>query len=205
MTKHGATLEDYDDINYIKNRVKDSIKNFCEEYEIKDLKAEPQNLFNGLLRYIYEDVFMPKYHLKRDNRTKSIIDYNNIDILENVLELYLYLCDVYCKASSIQGFTTFTGIDESMIYDWNNGVYRELNPRYKAIYKRLDRERERSLSDILISGKRQPIGIIAVLNREKGWNLPGSTKEVKHVASSETPEQIAERYRAKLADGLSDN
>ena len=205
MTKHGATLEDYDDINYIKNRVEEAIQDFCDRYDIKDLKSESQNVFNGLLRYIYEHVFQVTSKLKHDNRSKTLIDLNHIDIILDILDYYIYLCDVYCKASSIQGFTTFTGIDHTILYDWSSGVNRKLNSKYSTIIKRLDAERERTLSDLLVSGKRQPVGIIAVLNHEKGWNLPGVSREVKHVASSETPEQIAERYRAKLADGLSDN
>ena len=205
MTRHTATLEDYDDINYIKNRVEEAIQDFCDRYDIKDLKSESQNVFNGLLRYIYEHVFQVTSKLKHDNRSKTLINLNHIDIILDILDYYIYLCDVYCKASSIQGFCTFTGIDVSILYDWGSGVNRKLNPKYSEVIKRLDAERERTLSDLLVSGKRQPVGIIAVLNHEKGWNLPGVSREVKHVASSETPEQIAERYRAKLADGLSDN
>ena len=92
------------------------------------------------------------------------------------------------------------GIDKTVIYDWYNGSVRNLNPLYSHVFKILDDERERSLSDLLISGKRQPIGLLAVLNREKNWNLPGSSREIKHVVASESPQQIAERYRARLAD-----
>lgn len=97
------------------------------------------------------------------------------------------------------------GIDYGIILDWSNGVNRSLNPKYSQIHKILDSERERSLSDILLSGKKQPIGVLAVLNHEKGWNLPGSSREVKHVVTSETPQQIAERYRARLADSAENN
>ena len=97
------------------------------------------------------------------------------------------------------------GISRSVVYDWGNRT--RLNSEYNDIYKRLDAERERSLGDLLISGNRPNIGILAVLNHEKGWNLPGASREVKHVVTSESPQQIAERYRARLADsaGNDDN
>ena len=194
------TIEDYNDIEYIKNRIDGAINDFCIDYDIKDLRNETQNLFNALLRYIYNHVFKPKKNLKIDNRSKSLLDYNNIELLYGVLEYYIYICDLYNKAISIKGFTLMIGIDYGIILDWSNGVNRSLNPLYSQIHKILDSERERSLSDILLSGKKQPIGILAVLNHEKGWNLPGASREVKHVVTSESPQQIAERYRARLAD-----
>ena len=198
------TIDDYQDIEYIKNRVNSAINDFCIDYDIKDLRNETQNLYNALLRYIYENVFKPKGKLRVDNRSKSLIDYSNIDILYSVLEYYIYLCDLYNKAVSIKGFSLMIGIDYGIILDWSNGVNRKLNPLYSEIHKILDAERERSLADMLISGRKQPIGLLAVLNHEKGWNLPGSSREIKHVASSETPQQIAERYRARLADSADD-
>ena len=201
------TIDDYQDIEYIKNRVNSAINDFCIDYDIKDLRNETQNLYNALLRYIYENVFKPKGKLRVDNRSKSLIDYSNIDILYSVLEYYIYLCDLYNKAVSIKGFSLMIGIDYGIILDWNNGVNRKLNPLYSEIHKILDAERERSLADMLISGRKQPIGLLAVLNHEKGWNLPGSSREIKHVSSVESPQQIAERYRARLADSAenSDN
>ena len=198
------TIENYSDIEYIKNRIDGAINDFCIDYDIKDLRSETQNLFNALLRYIYNHVFKPKKNLKIDNRSKSLLDYNNIELLYGVLEYYIYICDLYNKAVSIKGFTLMIGIDYGIILDWSNGVNRSLNPLYSQIHKILDSERERSLADILLSGKKQPIGVLAVLNHEKGWNLPGASKEIKHVVTSESPQQIAERYRARLADSAED-
>jgi len=205
MARNNATLEDFQDIEYIKNRIDSAIDCFCDDYNIQDLKTETQNVFNGCLRYIYNHVFKANNKLKQDDRSKTLIDINNIDIIIDVLNYYIYLCDVYSKAISIQGFSVLTGIDYSIIYDWKNGVHRRLNPKYADIYKTLDAERERSLADILLSGKKQPIGVLAVLNHEKGWNLPGASREVKHVVTSESPQQIAERYRARLADSAEDS
>jgi putative radical SAM enzyme (TIGR03279 family) len=68
------------------------------------------------------------------------------------------------------------------------------------------KELERTLSDLLISGKKQPIGLLAVLNHEKGWNLPGSSREVVHISAKEDAKAIADRYKAALTDSqLSDN
>ena len=199
-------IDDYSDAEYLKRRIDSAITEFCEEYEIENLVKESQNRFNACLRYIYNHVFKASNKYSLDNRSKTLLDINNIKLVYEILYYYIYLCDVYSKAISINGFSVMSGIDRSIIYDWFNGVNR-LNSGYSDIFKTLDAERERSLADLLISGNRPNIGILAVLNHEKGWNLPGASREVKHVVTAESPQQIAERYRARLADSAenSDN
>ena len=200
MMEDNKTVYAFDDMDYIKNRVEDCIYDFCQEYGIDNIAKESQNRFNALLKYIYEHVFKTD----KDNRykSKSCIDINDINLLNGLLEYYIYLCDLYGKAVNIYSFCSMIGISRSVVYDWGNRT--RLNSGYNDIYKVLDAERERSLSDLLISGNRPNIGILAVLNHEKGWNLPGASREVKHVVTAESPQQIAERYRARLADSADD-
>ena len=40
------------------------------------------------------------------------------------------------------------------------------------IYKKLNQEREESLSNKLADGKQNPVGVIAILNRQYGWASP---------------------------------
>lgn len=191
---------DLNSIDYFRNAIDNAIIDFCEKYNISDLSQETQNRYNACLKYIYEHVFKPHGKYKADNRYNSALNYNDIDLLYGVLEYYIYLCDVYSKTVSIKGFSTLVGIDYSVIEDWKNGVNRSVNPLYSKIHKILDTERERTLSDLLGSSKRNPIGLLAILNREKGWNLPGTSREIKHVASVEDASTIAERYKARIAD-----
>lgn len=65
------------------------------------------------------------------------------------------------------------------------------------IYKILSYERENSLSNKLVSGKVNPVGILGVLNHNFGWNLPGVSHEIsdrKALSASDLPklETIAE-------------
>lgn len=191
---------DLNSIDYFTNAIDNAVSDFCEEYNIPDLKTETQNVFNGCLRYVYKRVFKPHGKYSVDNRYNSVLNYNDIDLFYGVLYHYIYLCDIYGKAVNVMSFSAMTGIHKSVIYDWYNGLVRESNPKYADVFKILDSERERSLSDLLVSGKRQPIGVLAVLNHEKGWNLPGSTREVKHVASVEDASTIQERYKARISD-----
>lgn len=198
---------DTNTLDYYTNRIDDCINEFCIEYNINDLESSTQNKWNACIKYIYNHIFKPiDKSLLRDSKCNSIIDYNDIDLINGLLEHYIYLCNLYSKAVNITSFCSLIGISRTLIYDWSIGKARELNPAFSCIYKTLDKAREESLSDLLISGKKQPIGLLAVLNHEKGWNLPGSSREVVHISAKEDAKAIADRYKAALTDSkLSDN
>ena len=86
------------------------------------------------------------------------------------------MCMRYDKEVSIIGFSTLTGIDESIIHDWGNNE-RKLSPLSSQIYKKLNEFREESLSNKLATGNKNPVGVLAILNRHYAWNLPGVSKE----------------------------
>ena len=56
------------------------------------------------------------------------------------------------------------------------------------IYKKLNQEREESLSNKLADGKQNPVGVIAILNRQYGWASPytsDSNKQRKSISAEE--------------------
>ena len=117
-----------------------------------------------------------------------------IKLLQYVLicDIYINLCYEYDKEISILGFSKLTGINQDTFYDWGNQSSRPSSSACE-IYKKLSQEREESLSNMLISGKRNPVGLLGALNRHYGWNMGqprGATGEQK-----QNIEQIQERYK----------
>ena len=99
------------------------------------------------------------------------------------------MCMVNNKEVSILGFTTLTGIDESIIYDWGNDS-NKLSTSASKIYKKLSAMREESLSNKLADGKQNPVGVIAILNRNYGWASPytaDANKSRRALADNELP------------------
>ena len=156
---------------------------FCEENDIPDMKKESQSVWNSCLRYIYTHVFKGKDLLKSKvlhNNINNTIpsNYNSYDynILNHVLDLYIYnMCMKYDKEVSIIGFSTLTGVSDVIIHEWgNNGKPSSLSFN---IYKKLNQFREESLSNKLATANKNPVGVLAILNRHYQWNLPGVSKE----------------------------
>lgn len=161
------------------------LSQFCEEHNIEDMTKEPQSRWNAALMYINKYVFGDKSILKLNkninkNNTNCIMDSNfymyDYDKLEYILYIYYYLCAVYDKECSIMGYSLLTGINYDTLMDWGAGE-RKLSTKAFDIVQKLRIFREESLSNKLATGNKNPVGILAILNRHFVWNLPGVSRE----------------------------
>lgn len=179
-----AADQQQDTIEVFENDIQLYLKMFCEEQKIKDIKKESQAVWNSALRYIYRHVFKDTDRLKshtnisvNNNTIPSTFNAYDYKKVLDVLDIYIFdMCMRYDKEVSIIGFSTLTGIDQSVIYDWGNNS-NKLSETSSEIYKKLNQFREESLSDKLATGNKNPVGILAILNRHYQWNLPGVSKE----------------------------
>lgn len=151
---------------------------FCEEKGIEDIKSESQSVWNGALRYIRKHVFSCPDILKSkdniniyNNNIPSNFNAYNYEIVNSVCDIYIDLCFVNDKEVSIIGFSNLTGINAETIRLW--GDEERLNSTSFAVYKKLFDFREESLSNKLVTGRQNPVGVLGVLNRHYAWNMPG--------------------------------
>lgn len=173
----------FSEIEVFENDIQLYLSMFCEENGIEDMTKEPQSRWNSCLHYIYKHVFANGC-LKQSNNIYNInnnipSNYNSYDydMVLKVLDIYIFdMCMKYDKEISVIGFSTLTGIDESVIYDWGNGSTK-LSTTSAKIHKKLSQFREESLSNKLVTGNKNPVGILGVLNRHYQWNLPGVSRE----------------------------
>lgn len=181
---------------------------FCEENNIDDLKKESQSIWNACLYYIYSHVFKGTNQLKStklyDNPLlKTNNNAYNYDLLLDIVDIYIYkLCMQYDKEVSLLGFSTLTGISNGTLIDWGNNRNKLSNGGYE-IYKKLMTFNEESLSDKLVTGKQNPVGVIAVLNRRHGWASP-YTSDSNRQKTALTADQLPKLGRNKPAE-LCDN
>lgn len=165
------------------NDIEMALDEFCSLNDIPDMKKESQAVWNSALYHIRKRVFPTTKILKSkdfytvgENLNTNFNAYNH-DLLLKILDIYIYeLCMKYDKEVSIIGFATMTGINQDTIHDWGKDN-NKLSSSCCEIYKKLSRFREESLSNKIVSGKVNPVGPLAALNRHYGWNLPGVSKE----------------------------
>lgn len=196
-----------------KNDIELYLAQFCEEYNIKDMTKEPQSRWNAALMYINKYVFNDKSILKLNkninkNNTNCIMDSNfymyDLDKLDYILYIYYYLCSVYDKECSIMGYSLLTNINYDTLMDWGADE-RKLSTKGFDIVEKLRLFREESLSNKLATGNKNPVGILAILNRHYSWNLPGVSRETNQrqaLTAADIRQQLQNSANSAL---LSDN
>lgn len=181
-------------IDVFENDIQMYLTMFCEEQGIEDMKKESQSVWNGALRYIRRHVFNNKDVLKSkdniniyNNNIPSTFNAYNYNTVNSVCDIYIDLCFINDKEVSIIGFSNLTGIDTELIYNWAN-ENTKLSTKSFNVYKKLSQFREESLSNKLVTGNKNPVGVIAVLNRQYGWASPytsDSNKQRKSISAEE--------------------
>lgn len=182
---------------------------FCEEQGIEDMRTASQSVWNAALMYIKRHVFNTTDILKsHDNiiNKNSIMDstYNayNYDLVNTVCNYYIYICYMYDKEISINGFSYLTGINQQNIYNWGGDRVTKLSSKSYEVFKKLYDGREESLSAKLATANKNPVGILAILNRHYAWNLPGVSKEQtskRALSAAELPKLDA-KYAAETKE-----
>ena len=194
------TQEVNNTVDVFKDDIDMYINLWMEERNIEDLCKISQNRWYNCCKYIYEHVFKvnPKY-LKDDNNINNAYD---TDKVNEVLDIYIDLCNDYEKVVNIVGFTFFTGIHRDTLNGWVNGV--QLGSSGSDICKKLDEMREESLVGLQVSGKGNPMNYMPSLNKYCGFNMPGVRDQgarARALTASELP-KLGNGNCARLPDNF---
>lgn len=160
------------------------LSQFCKDQKIDDIRKESQSVWNAALMYIKRHAFNEPDCLKSkemhniDGFMGGYSNYNAYDytLINRICDYYIYMCMMYDKEVSAIGFSLLTGIDRYTIATWRDEGTKS-SPLSSYIGKKISDFREESLSAKLATAKRNPVGILAILNRHYGWNLPGVSRE----------------------------
>lgn len=187
-------------VDVFKDDIDMYINLWMEERSIEDMCKVSQNRWYNCCKYIYEHVFKvnPKY-LKDDNNINNAYD---TDKVNEVLDIYIDLCNDYEKVVNIVGFTFFTGIHRDTLNGWVNGV--QLGSSGSDICKKIDEMREESLVGLQVSGKGNPMNYMPSLNKYCGFNMPGVRDQgsrVRALTASELP-KLGSGNCARLPDNF---
>lgn len=187
-------------VDVFKDDIDMYINLWMEERSIEDMCKVSQNRWYNCCKYVYENVFKvnPKY-LKDDNNINNAYD---TDKVNEVLDIYIDLCNDYEKVVNIVGFTFFTGIHRDTLNGWVNGV--QLGSSGSDICKKIDEMREESLVGLQVSGKGNPMNYMPSLNKYCGFNMPDVRDQgsrVRALTASELP-KLGNGNCARLPDNF---
>lgn len=176
-------MDNVGNIEIYENDIDLYLHEFMNVNEIQDLRSVSQSVWNACLMYICRYVFkgtdkLKSKQLNRQEGFNGLSTHNayNYDCINRLCDYYIFLCTLYDKEVSIIGFSNLTGINSDTFYDWGKGSVK-LSTVSCEIYRKLIKFREESLSNKLATGNKNPVGILAILNRHYQWNLPGVSRE----------------------------
>lgn len=189
-------------------RWRDSFADFCDEQNISSMKDESSSMWLGCMMYCAKKAFnggkllaTSEYKEIRDPHNfkpyTTVIYYNPV-VLWDLVDIYIYLCQIYSKEVSLLGFSTFTSTPIDMYCPTADRRGDRLNDVCNKIYQKIHAFREQSLLSKLYDNK-NAVAQIAVLNKHFGYNMPGvrqNTPQITQGADSlprlVSPSNIAE-------------
>ena len=168
----------------IADQVHDIITEYCETYGIDIYNYNQRvnikhNEVNNILRYCYKRLFKPDRGLY--NNQKSLIDYDDIEQLQVVVDVFLDVCTFFNKALGLWSFGLFTGIADSTLISWISPEGETLNPKRSTLIKSV---REYNKGALISNLKDTPVGALAVANNDTETGLEWSKQQAALQASN---------------------
>lgn len=148
------------------------------------------NHINYILRQIYNDLFKPDKALF--NNQVSIIDYNNINQLETIANIFIDICTRFNKSLGLISFGYLTGIDTATLFNWLNN--EPPNPQRLEVLKNIQ-ENHKNIHIGLLN--ESGVGQLATANNDSetglNWsknNAPGLTNSAVYILPSERLDRL---------------
>lgn len=196
----------------------DKIKYYADEYinnlDDPDSINNNPSLFTGMIKYIYKYLFKPKRNDKVLYNSNSVLDTGDIELLDNIWNIYTELCYRYNKRPTLLNFSLLVGIGNDVFNSWIRGEYRTGENGASSPHCQTAKKWKAECESSLVDGatERNSVGCIFALKANYGYtetpqrieitgaNTPAlSQEDIRQIADQARKESIPE-----LIDGLPD-
>lgn len=172
------------------------------------------SLFTGMIKYIYKHLFKPKRNDKVLYNSNSVLDTGDIELLDNIWNIYTELCYRYNKRPTLLNFSLLVGIGNDVFNSWIRGEYRAGENGASSPHCRTAKKWKAECESSLVDGatERNSVGCIFALKANYGYtetpqrieitgaNTPAlSQEDIRQIADQARKESIPE-----LIEGLPD-
>ena len=172
------------------------------------------SLFTGMIKYIYKYLFKPKRNDKVLYNSNSVLDTGDIELLDNIWNIYTELCYRYNKRPTLLNFSLLVGIGNDVFNSWIRGEYRAGENGASSPHCRTAKKWKAECESSLVDGatERNSVGCIFALKANYGYTETPQRIEITGAntpaLSQEDIRQIADQARKEslpeLIEGLPD-
>ena len=139
-------------------------------YDINQCKSIPHNIITLCMLNVYNNLFKPDTTLR--NNQKSLIDYDNIDLLQTIANKFIELSLRFNKSLGLMQFSIFSGIHRCTLAEWRDN--KNVNPARSDIINNICECHKMEQIGLLND---TPVGALAVANNDTETGLEWSTKQ----------------------------
>ena len=177
------------------------IKYYADEYisqlpEKEDSINNNPSLFTGMIKYIYKHLFKPGKKDKVKYNANTNLDTGDIELLNNIWEVYTELCYKYNKRPTILNFSLLIGIDNRTIDTWRRGEFRAGEDGASSAHSQTVKKWLAECESSLVDGatERNSVGCIFALKANYGYT---ETPQRVEIVNGQQPEQSAADIAAR--------
>ena len=167
------------------------------------------SLFTGMIKYIYKYLFKPKRNDKVLYNSNSVLDTGDIELLDNIWNIYTELCYRYNKRPTLLNFSLLVGIGNDVFNSWIRGEYRAGENGASSPHCQTAKKWKAECESSLVDGatERNSVGCIFALKANYGYTETPQRIEITGAnapaLSQEDIRRIADQARqATLPDIL---
>ena len=195
------------------------IHEYADEYinTLNDPESINNNpsLFTGMIKYIYKHLFKPGKKDKVLYNANTVLDTGDIELLNNIWDIYTELCYKYNKRPTILNFSLLIGVDNRTIDTWRRGEFRAGEDGTSSAHSQTVKKWLAECESSLVDGatERNSVGCIFALKANYGYTETPQRIEITGAQapalSQDEIRQIAEQAShtstVDLLDGLPDD
>ena len=172
------------------------------------------SLFTGMIKYIYKKLFKPNRNDKVLYNSNSVLDTGDIELLDNIWNIYTELCYRYNKRPTLLNFSLLVGIGNDVFNSWIRGEYRAGENGASSPHCQTAKKWKAECESSLVDGatERNSVGCIFALKANYGYTETPQRIEITGAntpaLSQEDIRQIADQARQEslpdILEGLPD-
>jgi len=161
---------------------------FCQKFDIESMSKARQTQWSACCTFIGQNIFRKNKGILADrerarrNGGGYCYDLNKVGKLADI---WIALCKAYIKAPMIDDFTQFAGMDGTTLYGVGGryGQADKATPARVLLLQKLHDAQEQGIAGLIVDGRQNPTGALAVLNHWHGWT---QTREIIHTTAQQT-------------------
>lgn len=156
------------------------------------------SLFTGMIKYIHKKLFKPNRNDKVLYNSNSVLDTGDIELLDNIWNIYTELCYRYNKRPTLLNFSLLVGIGNDVFNSWIRGEYRAGENGASSPHCQTAKKWKAECESSLVDGatERNSVGCIFALKANYGYT---ETPQRIEITGANTPALSQEDIR-RIAD-----